>query len=118
MWIVWFYINPNNSKFKHNFNAREILPPTHLWELDDLSTAQTQFLVIVQDGVHVLDPHSVYWSVKHVPALVLVVSDNAETDQRRQDTIRPVTMVMVDMNDIFFLNYWSLIRSELNLLNL
>ena len=44
----------------------------YVCEFDDLSAAQTELLVVIQHSVHVLNPHGVHGSVKHVPALVLV----------------------------------------------
>ena len=36
-------------------------------ESDDLARGQAQLLVVVQDGVEILDPHGVYWAVENDP---------------------------------------------------
>ena len=63
---------------------------TYIRQLDDLSTAETQFLVVVQYSVHVLNPHSIYRPVKHEPAQVHIPSRCTAPDQRGQDSIGPV----------------------------
>ena len=61
----------------------------YLCKFDDFSTAEAELLVVVQDSVHVLDPHGVHGAVKQEPPLVLVCGPGAHADQGRQDTIRP-----------------------------
>ena len=62
---------------------------TDLWKFDNFSTAETQFLIVIQHSVHVLNPQSINWSIKHVPAEVLITGCTTHTDQGRQDTISP-----------------------------
>ena len=42
----------------------------YICEFDDLSTAETELLVVVQNSVHVLYPHCIHWAIKHIPFLV------------------------------------------------
>jgi len=58
-------------------------------ELDDLSAAEAELLVVVQDGVHVLDPDGVDRTIEHVPALVLARRRRADANQRRKDAVSP-----------------------------
>ena len=62
---------------------------TYLGELDDLSAAEAEFLVIIEHRVHVLNPDSVHRSVEHVPALLIGHRRSTDTYQRRQDAVCP-----------------------------
>ena len=61
----------------------------YLGEFDDFSAAETEFLVVVQYGVHVLNPDGVDRSVEHVPALVLVRRRRSDANQRWKNSVRP-----------------------------
>lgn len=63
----------------------------HLCEFDDLPRAEAQLLVVIQHSVHVLDPDSIHWPVKHVPFLIGVRSDGTSPDEGGEDPICPVT---------------------------
>ena len=65
------------------------LGPPHLRHLDDLSTTEAEFLVVIQYSVHALDPQSVHWSVKHEPLLVRSIVGHSLSDEAGYDTIRP-----------------------------
>ena len=45
----------------------ELEDKTNVGKFDDLSRTETEFLVIVQYCVHVLNPNCIYWTVEHVP---------------------------------------------------
>ncbi len=66
---------------------------THVCQLDDFSAAEAEFLVVIQNGVHVLDPDGVHGSIKHVPALVVIRRRRPNPDQRRQDPVRPAQSI-------------------------
>ena len=53
-------------------NATKQIKVSNLSELDNLSTTETQFLVVIQHSVHVLNQDSVYGTVKDIPAFVLI----------------------------------------------
>ena len=59
---------------------------SHLY---DLSTAETELLIVVQYCIHALNPESVHWSVKHEPFLVRSVVCHSLSDEAGNDTISP-----------------------------
>ena len=61
----------------------------YLTEFDDLSTAETKLLVVIQNCVHVLDPHSIHWAIKDIPTLVFRFTRSALSDECGQDPISP-----------------------------
>eukprot|EP00959_Pyramimonas_sp_CCMP1952_P217802 4555116-Pyramimonas_sp.AAC.1 len=57
---------------------------------DDLPTVETQLLVVVQHGVHVLDPDGVHGSVEHYPLAVGGGVAAGVAEQARQYAVRPL----------------------------
>ncbi|RUS72455.1 hypothetical protein EGW08_019787, partial [Elysia chlorotica] len=62
---------------------------TYIRELDNLAAAEAELLVVVQHGVHVLDPDGVHGPIEHVPPLVGVFCRGAHSDQGGQDAVGP-----------------------------
>ena len=58
--------------------------------LDDLAAHQTQLLVIVQHGVHVLNPHSVYGAIKHHPLPVWGVRGSELSESVGDNSVCPL----------------------------
>ena len=67
----------------------------YLRHLDDLSTAETQLLVIIQHSVHALNPQSVHGAIKHVPLLVRGVVGHALSDETGYDSVSPVYIASI-----------------------
>lgn len=61
-----------------------------------LTTVQTEFLVIVQDCVHVFDPECIHWSVEHDPVFLTGSVFAAFSDCVSQDTINPLSCGLVE----------------------
>ena len=61
--------------------------------LYDLPTHQAEFFVVIQHGVHVLNPHSIYGSVKDDPLAVGGVGGGKVTESVGHHTIRPLRKV-------------------------
>ena len=62
---------------------------THLSQFDDLPACETEFLVVVQHSVHVLNPDGIHWSVKHIPLLVRSLTAGAQSHQGGEDAVGP-----------------------------
>lgn len=62
---------------------------THLCELDDLPGAEAKLLIVVQHGVHVLNPDGIHRPVEHVPPLVGVSGDDPRPDEGGEDPVCP-----------------------------
>lgn len=62
----------------------------YLRHFDDLSTTETEFLVVIQNCVHALNPQSVHWAIEHEPLLVRSVIGHSLSYQTRYDTISPI----------------------------
>jgi hypothetical protein len=58
-------------------------------QLDNLSRIKAQFLVVIQDGVHVLNPDSIYRSIKHNPVLVSCLIFDAIEHNFHKDSVSP-----------------------------
>ena len=58
--------------------------------LYDLAAHQTQLLVVVQDGVHVLDPHSVDRPVEYDPLAVRRRQNRVFAERVRRYAVRPL----------------------------
>ena len=68
-------------------------PFVYLRHLDDLSTTETEFLIVIQNSVHALDPECVHWTIKHEPFLVWCVVGNSLSNEAGYDTVSPGVMV-------------------------
>ena len=55
----------------------------YLTEFDDFSACKTKLLIVVQNSVHVFNPHGVNWSVKYVPFLVTCGTGASHADHGR-----------------------------------
>lgn len=44
----------------------------YISKLDDFPGAKAQFFIVVQNSVHVLNPYSIHWPIKHVPLFLKV----------------------------------------------
>lgn len=61
----------------------------YLCHLDDFARTETQLLVVIQHRVHVLNPESINWPIKHVPLLASVSGHGSLPDERGKDSICP-----------------------------
>jgi hypothetical protein len=61
----------------------------HTAELDNLSRGQTQFLIIIEHCVHVLNPDRVNRTIEQHPFQVGVVFLDTQADQYAKNTILP-----------------------------
>ena len=68
-------------------------PFAYLGHLDDLSTTETQLLIVIQDSVHALNPEGVHWTIKHEPFLVWCVVGNSLSNEAGYDTVSPGAML-------------------------
>jgi hypothetical protein len=59
-------------------------------KLDNSSRVKAELLIIVQDGVHVLNPHCVDGAIKHNPLSVRRSALSEVTDDNSQHTISPL----------------------------
>lgn len=59
-------------------------------ELDDLTRIETKLLVIVEDGVHVLNPESIHRTIEHDPSSVLRLVPGSLQDQLGNDSVLPL----------------------------
>eukprot|EP00968_Pinguiococcus_pyrenoidosus_P027389 scaffold7375_cov268-Pinguiococcus_pyrenoidosus.AAC.39 len=68
--------------------------------LDDLAAHEAQLLVVVQHGVHVLDPHGIHGPVEHDPLAVVrgVASFGAVSVDDREDAVAPLMRVVVKVS--------------------
>lgn len=64
-------------------DVRSGLTVFYLTEFDDFSACKTKLLIVVQDSVHVFNPHGVNWSVKNVPFLVTCDAGASHADHGR-----------------------------------
>mmetsp|Transcript_43578 Transcript_43578/g.42080 ORF Transcript_43578/g.42080 Transcript_43578/m.42080 type:complete len:223 (+) Transcript_43578:1945-2613(+) len=65
-------------------------------ELDDLARVQAELLVVVQDGVHVLDPDRIHRPIEDDPLFVGRLRLRAVPDHDGQHPIRPLPRVQVE----------------------
>ena len=69
-----------------------------LGHLDDLPAHQAELLVVVEHGVHVLDPNGVDGAVENEPATVLLVHLGGEdTVPNGEDTIGPIVRDFIEV---------------------
>mmetsp|Transcript_75508 Transcript_75508/g.180374 ORF Transcript_75508/g.180374 Transcript_75508/m.180374 type:complete len:801 (-) Transcript_75508:7569-9971(-) len=67
-------------------------------ELDNLATVQAELLVVVQHGVHVLDPNGIHWAVQDHPlALAIPEGLHRLSHCDGQHAIRPLLGVQVTL---------------------
>ena len=66
--------------------------PAYLSHLDNLSTAETQLLIVIQDCVHALNPKGVNWTIEHEPLLIWCVVGHSLTNEAGYDAISPAAM--------------------------
>ena len=59
---------------RHKIKKQHDTLTPYFSQFDDFSAAEAELLVVIQHSVHVLDPHSVHWTIKQVPSLVTVTS--------------------------------------------
>ena len=81
---------------------------TDIREFDDFSAAETELLVVIQHSVHVLNPHSIHWAIKHVPSLVIIIGSCPKTDHRGENAICPVSKKKQKKHDLGILLQYSM----------
>jgi hypothetical protein len=67
-------------------------------ELDDLARVQAKLLVIVEHGVHILNPDGIDWAIEHDPVLVLRLVSAASLHNNGQHTIIPLLSRWVNVS--------------------
>mmetsp|Transcript_19771 Transcript_19771/g.49773 ORF Transcript_19771/g.49773 Transcript_19771/m.49773 type:complete len:666 (+) Transcript_19771:6027-8024(+) len=63
---------------------------------DDFARSQTQLLVLVHHGVHVLDPNRVHRPVKHEPLPLVGLVPRELAEQNRDHAVRPLVTDLVE----------------------